>query len=467
MIKKIALFLPFLVFLLLTTYSVIVYAAADPIAYWKFDDGTGTTPQDSSSNNIDGSFLTPNPSWSTDVPSAITFDDPYSLDFTGSGDGVSISWPSGLNFAANDPRSFSFWYKPTANGESGGTMARIISWSSDQFEISGTDGSSSTHRIAYYDGSWHSTDITLTLGTWYHVTFTYDGTTAKFYIGSELQDEHSLAGRALSGTMMIGNRVQNSNEGINGFIDDVRVYNYALDSTQVSNLSSGSNSPDGDPSPSPSATATATPSPSPSPSFTATSITAAPVNCKNSAPVTAPDLFRIDTAGTYANLYFTTSQGSNGYNISYGLKPEASQYGDLFGYSGNDWTIGRTIGSLSPNTDYYFKVQAVNGCTGGLWSKTVKARTKSATANISQFFANLNPFSSNPVLITATSKPEGQSVAGVSKKSGNCSYLVQPGDSFWKIASQELGGGKMFADLISLNPGIIILRAGQTITLCK
>ncbi len=221
-----------------------VSAATDPIMWLKFDDGSGTTPQDSSANNIDGSFTATNPTWSVDVPS-VSFSNPYSLSFAGSGDAVDVSWPVGRNFADTDPRTFSFWYKPTANGE--GSYSRIISWSNDRLEIAGTEAGPTTHKITYFDGNWHATNITLTLGTWYHVTFTYDGTTAKFYIGGQLQDEHSLAGRSLSGTLRIGNRVQQLDEGINGNIDDVRIYDYALNSTQVGNLSSGSNNPDSAP----------------------------------------------------------------------------------------------------------------------------------------------------------------------------------------------------------------------------
>ncbi len=239
--------------LLVVFFSLFSFAVATPahavnsiIAHWKFDDGTGTAPVDSSGNNITASFTTPNPTWTSNVPS-VSFTNPYSLNFTGNHDGVTVAWPSNLNFGATDPRTFSFWYKPVANGEPDGTQARILSWTSDNFEISGTDGSSSTHRIAYYDGNWHSTNINLSLGTWYHVTFTYDGTTAKFYIGGVLQDSHALAGRALSGTMGIGTRVQTLNEGINGNIDDVRIYNYALDATQVGNLTAGSNNPDSPP----------------------------------------------------------------------------------------------------------------------------------------------------------------------------------------------------------------------------
>lgn len=221
-----------------------VFAAADPILWLKFDDGSGTTPQDSGSNNLDGSFTSTVPTWSANVPD-VAFSNPYSLLFAGSGDGVTVSWPAELDFGATDPRSFSFWYKPTANGE--GQYSRIISWSNDRLEIAGTEAGPTTHKITYFDGNWHATDITLSIGTWYHVTFTYDGTTAKFYIGDELQDEHSLAGRALSGTLRIGNRVQQLDEGINGNIDDVRIYNYALSQTQVANLAAGSSDPDSAP----------------------------------------------------------------------------------------------------------------------------------------------------------------------------------------------------------------------------
>lgn len=218
--------------------------AQELLMHLKFDEGTGTTPQDATANNIDGSFSATQPTWTATVPS-VSFSNPYALSFTGTNDSVSVSWPAGHNFAATDPRTFSFWYRPTANGE--GAYSRLLSWTSDQLEIAGTEGGGSTHKITYYDGNWHATDITLSIGTWYHVTFTYDGTTAKFYIGGELQDEHSLAGRALSGTMMIGNRVQEGNEGINGIMDDIRIYDYALDADQVGNLTAGSDNPDSPP----------------------------------------------------------------------------------------------------------------------------------------------------------------------------------------------------------------------------
>jgi hypothetical protein len=150
--------------------------------------------------------------------------------------------------------------------------------------------------------------------------------------------------------------------------------------------------------------------------------------------------------------------------VSYGLNSDANQYGDLFGYSGDLWTIGRTVSGLQPNTTYYFRVQAVNGCNAGAWSPVKSVKTRGRTANVSQWFANLNPFSSNPALVT--SKSAG-AVAGVSKTPGNCTYTVQEGDSFWKIALEQLGSGSRFGELESLNPGVSVLQIGQMISVCK
>jgi hypothetical protein len=122
--------------------------------------------------------------------------------------------------------------------------------------------------------------------------------------------------------------------------------------------------------------------------FSATS-KADPPTCSNSAPAGIPNLFQVDAAGKYVNLYFSTVSGVSGYNVSYGLGPNANQYGDLFAYRGNLWTIGRTVSGLHPNTTYYFKVQAVNGCNAGGWSKVMSVKTKSKNMTIDKWYANL------------------------------------------------------------------------------
>lgn len=226
---------------------LLTFAAVSPIAHWKFDDGSGTAPADSSGNNITGVFTTSTaPTWSNDVPS-VSFSNTYSLSFTGSGDGVLFDWPSGLNMTATSARSFSFWFKPTAAGENTGNYSRLVSWTSDRFEIAGSDGSFSNNKLSFYDGTdWRSTNYTLSLNTWHHITFTFDGSVEYLYIAGTEQFSTTTPNNALSGRVGIGTRINNvpHNEGINGLIDDVRIYNVALSSSQISNLTSGSSDPD-------------------------------------------------------------------------------------------------------------------------------------------------------------------------------------------------------------------------------
>jgi hypothetical protein len=122
----------------------------------------------------------------------------------------------------------------------------------------------------------------------------------------------------------------------------------------------------------------------------AASSTVTPPGCTNSAPVKNPNLFQIDPAGTYINMYYTSVPGSDGYQISYGLTSDANQFGDMLHYSGPDWILGRTIGSLAPNTVYYFKVRASNGCNTGAFSQTVKVKTKGRLIEVTHWFANLS-----------------------------------------------------------------------------
>lgn len=239
------------IFMYATIAAVFSFPAsveAALIARWKFDEGTGSTTVDSV-NSTSGTFIKGSsggsayPTWSTDRPS-VSYTNPYSLSFEGLQDGVRIAWPSGLNFSGTAQRSFSFWYKPTASGETAaGNYDRIMSWTSDAFEIAGTLGDVSVHRLAFYDGSWRDTGYNMTVGTWYNITFTYDGSTVKLYVDNTEKFSGSQSGRDQSGNMYIGVRWE-GNEGINGIIDDVKVYDTALTVSQIENLTGGSDNPD-------------------------------------------------------------------------------------------------------------------------------------------------------------------------------------------------------------------------------
>ena len=72
-----------------------------------------------------------------------------------------------------------------------------------------------------------------TLGKWYHVVATYDGTNQKIYVNGVLENTRGSAGyRAPSITTKIARRGQGTNF-INGTLDDVRIYNRALSAAEV------------------------------------------------------------------------------------------------------------------------------------------------------------------------------------------------------------------------------------------
>lgn len=200
-------------------------------------------------------------------------------------------------------------------------------------------------------------------------------------------------------------------------------------------------------------------------SSSSSSTSSGSASCADLAPTSAPNLFHIDPAGTYANLYFVKAGGSvSGYNINYGLDQDARQYGDSIDYSGLQWVIGRTVSHLLPNTTYYFRIQAKNGCNAGGWSKIVKIKTRNSWTDITQWFANLNPFKSLP------EPPQTRAISytpPVSKPT-SCSYTIQKGDSLWSIAEHQWNNGSRYKDLLPLNPGInkANLKVGKVLTVC-
>ncbi|OGK22160.1 hypothetical protein A2866_06815 [Candidatus Roizmanbacteria bacterium RIFCSPHIGHO2_01_FULL_39_8] len=103
---------------------------------------------------------------------------------------------------------------------------------------------------------------------------------------------------------------------------------------------------------------------------------ASAAQCSATKPDHAPDLFQIDVTKNSATLYFTpVNNAISNYTIVYGYERGDERFVVSFPYGVYNGVIDYTINHLAPNTRYYYKVRADNGCRNGYWSDTLSART--------------------------------------------------------------------------------------------
>lgn len=98
--------------------------------------------------------------------------------------------------------------------------------------------------------------------------------------------------------------------------------------------------------------------------------------CNKSAPLSAPDLFRISTTKGSAKIVYTpVTDKITGYAVMYGLKKGDERYSAMINsQNNNQGEQSFTINQLNPKTTYYFKVAAFNDCIAGPWSEWIPAK---------------------------------------------------------------------------------------------
>ena len=230
------------------------------------------------------------------------------------------------------------------------------------------------------------------------------------------------------------------------------------------------------PAASPTQTPTPTPTGSPTPTVFITQSESAPQvsstslkGCSDSQPIHAPDLFQINTTSTTASLYFTSvSQQVSDYVIAFGYSSGDQRFGGAIGNNVREGVILYSVQSLSPNTTYYLKVRAQNGCMPGEWSNEMSFTTSRLQGGEQVFYKNftsqvLSVFKKN------TTDAGGTKVLGKNTKSKQCVYTVKSGDSLWDIASDNLGSGTKYNEIMEDNNlSSTFLRIGQEIFIqCK
>lgn len=196
-------------------------------AWWKFDDGSGSTLTDSGDLALNGTLIN-GPTWvSGQVDGALHFD--Y-------GDGAYVEVPDST---ALRPAQITVatWLNPTTLDtawESAITKTSSGSWSDGWGLASFSD---SEDKIYFFINNYwtDNASTTLPLNTWSHVVGTYDGVAIKLYVNGVLVDTHPYSTPIDSSTspVQIGDA---HGYPWNGSIDDTKIYNRALSAEEVAAL---------------------------------------------------------------------------------------------------------------------------------------------------------------------------------------------------------------------------------------
>jgi hypothetical protein len=224
------------------------YNRGGPVGWWKMDECQGNTINDASGQGNNGTLNVGATGTQTTLGTCSAAGSAWgngangkfgsSLNFDGTDDGIVIPHSSSLE-VGQPGLTVAAWVKintlPVGSHTVIGKNGPYILW----LENNGTTKQirSYLYKGAAWYGAYSSSD-SITLGTWQHVAFTYDGTNRKHYINGVQSGttDTQISGNldALGSLLTIG--YDASTRYFDGQIDDVRVYNYPLTKEQIANV---------------------------------------------------------------------------------------------------------------------------------------------------------------------------------------------------------------------------------------
>ena len=209
--------------------------AADPdlAAYWKFDEGSGTTAFDSSGNGNNGNLIG-DPKWAAGkYGGALEFN---GNDYVDCGNGASLN--------IRDQITITFWFKVQAFSN---TWEAFLAKGDDSYRSSRSGGTgNATHMGAsgttvgggngYYDAT-----VIITDNQWHHWAGVYDGSSGRIYIDGVLDTTSPGTGRInqSSYNLWIGENQQATGRFLHGLMDEVRIYKRALTDAEIAEVMAG------------------------------------------------------------------------------------------------------------------------------------------------------------------------------------------------------------------------------------
>jgi prepilin-type N-terminal cleavage/methylation domain-containing protein len=201
------------------------------VGVWNFDEGSGTTANDASGYNNHGTIY--GASYTTDTPSGKG----YALSFDGVDDYINCGNDESLNIT--NAITVEAWVKPFSF-DGGSNFAVVDRGSYRQYQLKLDNTGKVVASLWHSDGRnnyCYGQGKSVPLNKWNYILISYDGIgTVKSYFNGELQCSHirnkgSII--SLEASLSIGRA---GSYQWNGLIDEVRIYEKALETAQVEEL---------------------------------------------------------------------------------------------------------------------------------------------------------------------------------------------------------------------------------------
>lgn len=221
----------------LTDYQVLIDEGE--VGYWKMDEASGTAVADASGLGNTGSAV------STTIVAGKWGN---SRAFSGAGRYVNVTnnW---AKFNHTDSFTVSTWaYKNAANPYYAGIFVQQATTSGYfNYSLQEDNAGNICANVGRYSVVGYSTCYPMPMNAWTHVAMTYSGNTATLYVDGVSRGTATYPGTVTSapnGSAYIGNdSAATASRYWNGMVDEVRVYNRAFTSSEISYLFSNNLSP--------------------------------------------------------------------------------------------------------------------------------------------------------------------------------------------------------------------------------
>jgi hypothetical protein len=218
-------------FVLVLALVLTDFAQADLIGYWRFDEASGTIAADSTGGDNDGT-LSENVEWQPDfgkAGGALLFDGESTahVEFSSTGMSASEGTVAMWGYLSEpQPSQTRYFFGHTTQPPYSNRIQLYM------------DGGNTELDLGLGDSHTRQTNITvLETETWYHVALTWDNGNYLVYINGEEAANGTYTGLGMLHPFAWigndGNPITEGTEGFGGMLDEVRLYNAALNADQI------------------------------------------------------------------------------------------------------------------------------------------------------------------------------------------------------------------------------------------